>query len=89
MECHREREKTSVEFLGVECRWGRDRAGRVHLKRRTARKKRRSSLGRVTEWGRERRSGRVHKVMEQVNLKRRGYDNDDGMSGNSLGLKEL
>ena len=89
IECNRESEKTSFEFLGVEFRWGRNRAGRAHLKRRTARKKLRSSLGRVTEWCRESRSVRFHKVMEQLNLKRRGYDNDYGMSGNSLGLKEL
>lgn len=39
--CSRQRpaEKTSFECLGVEVRWGKDRAGKDHLERRTSRKK--------------------------------------------------
>jgi RNA-directed DNA polymerase len=47
IEFNREREKSSFEFLGFEFRWGRDRAGKAHLKRRTARKKLCSSLSRL------------------------------------------
>jgi hypothetical protein len=42
--------KTSFEFLGFECRWGKDRAGKDHLNRRTSRTKRRNSLKRFTQW---------------------------------------
>ena len=45
--------ETSFEFLGFEFRWGVDRKGRARLKRRTARKKLRNSLKRVTEWCRQ------------------------------------
>ena len=34
---HRLAGKTRCEFLGVELRWGKDRKGQEHLKRRTAR----------------------------------------------------
>ena len=42
--------ETSFEFLGFEFRWGVNRKGQAWLKRRTARKKLRNSLKRVTEW---------------------------------------
>jgi len=89
IEFNRESEKTSFEFLGFEFRWGRDRAGKAHLKRRTARKKLRSSLCRFAEWCRENRSVRFHELMEQLKLKLRGYYNYYGIKGNSLGLKEF
>ena len=41
--------KTGFDFLGFEFRWGKDRAGKPHLKRRTARKRLRDSLKRFTE----------------------------------------
>ena len=52
---HRQAGKTSFEFLGFEFRWGKDREGKDHLKRRTARKKLRSSLKRFTAWCKENR----------------------------------
>jgi RNA-directed DNA polymerase len=89
IEFNRETEKTSFEFLGFEFRWGRDRAGKAHLKRRTARKKLCSSLSRFAEWCRENRSVRFHELMEQLKLKLRGYYNYYGIKDNSLGLKEF
>src|SRR5262249_47757814 len=47
---YRQAGKTSFEFLGFEFRWGKDRTGQDHLKRRTARKKLRASLKRFTAW---------------------------------------
>ena len=41
--------KTSFDFLGFEFRWGTDRGGRPHLKRRTSRKKLRRSLRNFTD----------------------------------------
>ena len=47
------RGRTSFDFLGFEFRWGTDRVGKPHLKRRTARKKLRNSLKQFTAWCRE------------------------------------
>jgi group II intron reverse transcriptase/maturase len=63
--------KTSFDFLGFEFRWGRDRAGRPHVKRCTARKNLRSSLKRFNE---------------QLNAKLRGYYNYYGVNGNFSSL---
>jgi hypothetical protein len=51
--------KTRVELLGFECRWDKDRAGKAHVTRRTARKKLRTSLKRFTHWCREHRNLRL------------------------------
>ena len=80
---------TSFDFLGVEVRWGRDRAGKPHLKRRTSRKRRRNSRKRVTEWGKERCRHRLKDVFREVNAKVRGYDHDYGVNGNSARLHEF
>jgi RNA-directed DNA polymerase len=79
--------KTSVECLGFECRWDKDRAGQDHITRRTARKKRRNSLKRCTQWCRENRHLRLGVLLARLKAKLRGYDNDDGVPGNFAGLK--
>ena len=79
--------KTSCELLGFECRWDKDRAGKDHVTRRTARKKRRNSLKRFTPWCREHRHRRLGVLFARLKAKLRGYDNDDGVPGNSAGLK--
>ena len=50
---------TSVDLLGFEVRWGKDRRAQRHLKRRTARKKLRDSLKRFTAWGKDPCRGRL------------------------------
>ena len=85
---HRHAGKTSVEFLGFECRWGKDRKGQDHLKRRTARKKLRSALKRFTVWCKEHRHLRLPELFQRLNAKLRGYDNDDGVPGNAASLQE-
>jgi hypothetical protein len=74
---------TSVDCLGVACRWGRDRAGTPHRKRRPARQKRRHARKRVTDWctqhGRARRKDRCREVHAKV----RGDDHDDGVPGHA------
>ena len=47
---HRTLGKTSFDFLGFEFRWGKDRAGKPRVQRRTARKKLRNSLKQFTVW---------------------------------------
>ncbi len=79
-------ESTSFEFLGFEFRWGRDRSGRPHVKRRTSRKKLRSSIKRVSEWCRENRHVKVSEQFERLNAKLRGYYNYYGVHGNAASL---
>jgi len=80
---------SSFEFLGFEFRWGLDRAGKAHLKRRTARPKLRASLQRFTQWCRENRHRRLRVLFKQLNGKLRGYYNYYGVHGNSASLKQF
>jgi group II intron reverse transcriptase/maturase len=81
--------KTGFDFLGFEFRWGRDRKGKPHLKRRTSRKKLRSSLKRFTEWCRVKcRYGR-RELFRELNAKLRGYYNYYGVNGNYASLKQF
>ncbi|HEY7615674.1 MAG TPA: group II intron reverse transcriptase/maturase, partial [Terriglobales bacterium] len=86
---HRQAGKTSFEFLGLEFRWGKDRKGKDHLKRRTARKKLRSALQRFTAWCQENRHHRVPELFKRLNAKLRGYYNYYGVHGNAASLKEF
>lgn len=70
---HRVPGHPSCDVLGVEFRWGTDRGGKPHLKRRTARKKLRNALKRFTAWCRERCRSRVRDVCRDLNVKLRGY----------------
>jgi RNA-directed DNA polymerase len=80
---------SSFEFLGFEFRWGQDRAGKAHLKRRTARPKLRASLQRFTQWCRENRHLRLRVLFARLNTKLRGYYNYYGVHGNSASLKQF
>jgi RNA-directed DNA polymerase len=86
---HRQTRKTSFEFLGFEFRWGKDRKGQDHLKRRTARKKLRASLKRFTAWCQENRHRRLPVLFQRLNAKLRGYYNYYGVHGNAASLKEF
>ena len=86
---HRLAGQTSFEFLGVAFRWGKERKGREHLKRRTARKKLRASLKRFTAWCQEHRPLRLPVLFQRLNAKLRGYSNDYGVHGNAASLQEF
>jgi RNA-directed DNA polymerase len=86
---HRRAGKTSFEFLGFEFRWGKDRKGQDHLKRRTARKKLRHALKRFTAWCKEPRHLRLAVLFKRLNATLRGYDNDYGVHGNAASLKQF
>jgi RNA-directed DNA polymerase len=77
------------EFLGLEFYWGRDRAGKAHLKRRTARAKLRASLQRFTQWCKENRHRRLRELFKQLNGKLRGYYQYYGVHGNSASLQHF
>jgi group II intron reverse transcriptase/maturase len=72
---------TRFELLGLEVRWGRDRKGQDHLKRRTARKKLRTAVKRCTAWCNEHRHLRLPVRFQRLNATLRGYDNDYGVHG--------
>ena len=86
---HHEPGKTSFDFLGFEFRWGKDRGGKPHLKRRTSRKKLHNSLVRFTEWCKENRHLRLNELFRQLNAKLRGYYNYYGVHGNSKSLNQF
>ena len=79
---------TRCEFLGCELHWGKDRAGKEHLKRRTSRQKLRNSLQRFTAWCKEHRHLRLRVLFERLPIKLRGYDNDDEVHGNTASLQQ-
>jgi len=86
---HRQAGKTRFELLGFAFRWGKDRKGKEHLKRRTARKKHRSALQRFTAWCKENRHHRWPALFKRLNAKLRGYYNDSGVHGNAASLQEF
>jgi RNA-directed DNA polymerase len=74
--------KTSFDFLGFEFRWGKDRGGKPHVKRRTARKNLKNSLKRFNVWCKQNRHLRLPELFKQLNAKLRGYFNYYGVYGN-------
>jgi RNA-directed DNA polymerase len=86
---YRQAGKMRVEFLGCAFRWGKDRKGQDHRKRRTARKKLRSALKRFTAWCKEPRHLRLPVLFQRLNAKLRGYYHDDGVHGNAASLQEF
>ena len=81
--------KTSFDFLGFEFRWGKDRAGKPHLKRRTARKRLRDSLKRFTEWCKGKCRCSQKDLFRELNAKLRGYYNYYGVNGNDGSLNQF
>ena len=79
----------AFDFLGFEFRWGRDRQGRPHLTRRTARKSLRASLHRYTEWCRANRHRRMSDLFRELNQKLGGYYRYFGIFGNSPSLRQF
>jgi group II intron reverse transcriptase/maturase len=82
-----EQERESFEFLGFEFRWGVSRNGKTILKRRTAKKKLKNSIARMTEWIKENRSEKLGWFFKQLNAKLRGHYNYYGVIGNYLSLQ--
>lgn len=78
--------KTSFDFLGFEFRWGKDQAGKPHVKRRTSRKKLTGSLKNFNAWCKENKHLRLNKLFERLNTKLRGYYNYYGINGNYSSL---
>ena len=79
-------DKAMFEFLGFEFRWRMSRAGKVHLWKRTSRKKYRNSIKNFDEWCRENINLRMTDFFNKLNAKLRGYYNYYGVIGNFKSL---
>lgn len=79
--------KSSFNFLGFEYRWGKDRAGKPHVEKRTARKNLRNSLTRFKLWLKENRHRRLPDLLRLLNVKLTGYFNHFGVHGNIRSLE--
>jgi hypothetical protein len=64
--------QTRFEVLGFELRWGKERQGKAHRKRRPARKPLRTSLKRFTAWCKENRHLRLPGLVQRLTATRRG-----------------
>lgn len=78
--------KTSFDFLGFEFRWGKDRKGKPHVDKRTARKSLRKSQKRLSLWCKENRHRRIPELFKALNAKLCGYYNYFGVYGNLSSL---
>jgi RNA-directed DNA polymerase len=78
---------SSFNFLGFEFRWGKDRAGKPHVDKRTARKSLRNSLTRFKLWFKENRHRRLPDLFGLLNTKLTGYFNHFGVHGNLQSLE--
>lgn len=73
-------------FLGFEFFWFLDRKGTPRVMRRTARKKLRAALKRITEWIRLNRHKPMRWFFKTLNMKLQGHYNYYGVRGNSRSL---
>ena len=80
---------TRFDFLGFEFHWGKDRAGKPHLKRRTSRKKLRNSLSNFTQSCKQSRHTPMKKLFASLNLKLRGYYNYYGGVGQQRPIERV
>jgi hypothetical protein len=81
--------KESMDFLGFEFRWGKDRKGNPHLKRRTSRKRYRRSLKLFTEWCKKTRDMKNKERFAKLNQKLTGYYNHYGLPDNLESLQDF
>lgn len=77
------------DFLGFEFYWEPDRKGRPRVKRRTACKKMRAGIQRVTEWMRTQRNQPQPKLMRTLRAKLNGTWNYYGLIGNAQRMKQF
>lgn len=67
--------KMSFDFPGFEFRWGKDRSGKPHVDKRSARKSLRNSLTRFKLWLKDNRHRRLPELFSLLNVKLKGYFN--------------
>lgn len=77
------------DFLGFELSWQKTRKGSPIVKRRTARPKLRQSLKSFGDWIKKNRSTKLPKIIQDLNVKLKGYYGHYGVRGNSKSLGEF
>ena len=82
-------ETTRFDFLGFEFHWGKDRAGKDRVQRRTSRKKLHKSLKQFAEWCKLNRHRKLKDLFRLLNAKLRGYYNYYGVHGNYASLERF
>lgn len=82
-------EAQRFEFLSFEFYWSRDKQGRPHVKKRTARGRLRRSLREFSAWVKASRSMRIGELLKKLNSKLRGYFNYYGVIGNYRSVYEF
>lgn len=81
--------KSRFDFLGFEYRWGRNRSGRLGIRRRTCRKNLRKAIANFTDWCRKHRHLKLRVLMRILNQKLRGYYQYYGVRGNFQSIAEF
>ena len=81
--------KERFDFLGFEYSWGKSRKGFPRVQRRTARKKLRASIKRLSDWCKENRHDGVKNLIVKLNQKLRGYYAHYGLIGNYESLHQF
>jgi group II intron reverse transcriptase/maturase len=71
------------DFLGFEFHWEPDQKGKPRVKRRTATKKWRAGMQRMTEWVKKHRDQKLDRTMKTLRSKLQGTWNYYGLIGNS------
>ena len=84
-----ERKNGTFEFLGFEFRRGLSRKGKPLVKRRTASKKFKGAVKRMTQWCKTSRHVNIRQKLEQVNVKLIGHYNYYGVIGNYKSLNQF
>jgi len=81
--------KRHFVFLGFEFYWGKSASGKVHLKRRTARKKLKQTLKAYNVWIKLNRHKKLVYIMSVLRRKLIGFQNYFGLPDNSWSLGRL
>ena len=80
----------TFDYLGFTHYWGRSRAGKVRLKRKTSKKRLRRALVEINQWlRRERNARKLPDLWQAVARKVRGHLNSFGVTDNSHALKQF
>lgn len=79
----------TFDFLGFAYRWDKSRKGKDIIKMSTARKKFIASARRLKEWIRDNLHQSIRRIIDQLNVKLRGYYNYYGDIGYYTSLDEM
>ena len=81
-----EKSKRGFEFLGFTHYLGKSRKGKSILKRKTSKNKFTLALNKMRKWIKENRHRKIKEIIDELNVKLRGYYNYYGITFNSLGV---